>query len=72
MGNSKALIFLLDRGANALATNERQSTSLIIACYHGADLAIVRRLRAAGVAVRARDVMLRTALHGAAHQTTVI
>jgi ankyrin repeat protein len=57
---------LLDRGANAFATDGGGMTSLILACYRGADLAMVRRLLAAGVAVEARDVMRCTALHGAA------
>ena len=55
--------FLLDRGANALVTDENWSTTLMLAFRNGANLLTVRRLLAAGVAVESRDRRLRTALH---------
>ena len=58
--------FLLDRGANALATDVDGRTTLMLACDNGADLEIVRRLLAAGVSVEARDKDQHTALHHAA------
>jgi ankyrin repeat protein len=58
--------FLLDRGANALATNDDESTTLMAACREGANLEIVQRLLAAGVDVEECDESHATALHGAA------
>ena len=58
--------FLLDRGANALATNDEKVTALMLACSHWANLEIVRLLLAAGVPVEARDIERRTALFYAA------
>jgi ankyrin repeat protein len=57
---------LLDRGANALATTKNGETTLSLACCQRADLRLVRRLLAAGVAVDARGEYQRTALHHAA------
>ena len=58
--------FLLDRGANALATNEDGLTTLLLACQENAGPEIVRRLLAADVPVEARDMEERTALYHAA------
>jgi ankyrin repeat protein len=63
--------FLLDRGANALATTEDGSTALMRACQRGADLRLVRRLLSAGVPVDARDKYLCTALHYAANRGNI-
>ena len=58
--------FLLDRGANVLATNDDESTTLMLACCPWPDLEIVQRLLAAGVPLEARDMEERTALFHAA------
>ena len=58
--------FLLDRGANAFATNIDGVTTLMYACQAGAGLEIVRRLLAAGVDVDAREKYQFYALHRAA------
>ena len=63
--------FLLDRGANSLATTAYGSTTLMRACGRNADLRLARRLLAAGVAVESRDRRLRTALHHAADHHSV-
>ena len=57
---------LLDCGANALATDEDESTTLMLACQGLSDLRLVRRLLAAGVSVEALNDSQRTALHYAA------
>ena len=54
--------FLMDRGANALMTDEDEKTTLMLAFESSADLRLVRRLLAAGVSVEARDRWHRTAL----------
>ena len=59
--------FLLDCGANALATTDEDMTALMLACLHEvADLTFVRRLLAAGVGLEARNAIQGTALHVAA------
>jgi ankyrin repeat protein len=65
--------FWLDRGANALATTYDGSTALMLACQEEPDpnLEIVRLLLAAGVPVDARDRTRRTALHYAAHSSSI-
>ena len=63
---SEIVHFLMDRGANVLATDEDGFTSLMNALYNEADLPIVRRLMAAGVNVDACDKFQRTAFHMAA------
>ena len=59
--------FLLDRGANILATNEDGLTALMLAsCQEGANMESVRWLLSAGFSVEARDTFQCTALHYAA------
>ena len=64
--------FLLDRGANPLATTPDNGwTSLMYACDDDADLRLVRQLLAAGVAVEGRNEMSYTALHAAANRGNI-
>ena len=55
--------YLLDRGANALATMTDGLTTLLYACQSAAGMDILRRLLTAGVNVEARDEVQGTALH---------
>ena len=57
--------FLLDRGANVLATDRDGWTTLMAACCEH-NLVIMRLLLAAGLDVEARNVRKQTALHCAA------
>ena len=59
---------LLDRGANALAITKDGLTTLLYACQRLGNMAVLRRLIAAGVEVEASDECQRTALHHAAIQ----
>ena len=70
-GDFEIAHLLLERGANALVTDEYGSTALILCCQQGADLDVVRQLLAAASSVDARDMEQDTALHYAARDCTV-